>query len=268
MFSIKSAVGLRRQSAFTLIELLVVLAIIGILIGLLLPAIQSVRESARRSSCANNLHQIGIALQSYHAVHQQFPIGATEWRSRGDLSKRQLAWSAFLLPFLNQENVFDALDLTTPFDSAANAVGAATIIPVYVCPSSLRGRQSVNSRGPCDYGGIFGERITSPNQPPKGTMLHNIAVALRDVRDGSSHTLIIAEDSDWHDGQWINGRNIFDQAFPINGAPAFENDIRSEHPEGANAAWCDGSVRFLSEEMSLPVLAAICTRAGGEPVTE
>ena len=95
-------------------------------------------------------------------------------------------------------------------------------------------------------------------------MLNDVAIALRDVTDGSSNTLIVAEDSGWRDGQWINGRNIFDQAFPINQAPFFENDIRSEHLQGANAVWCDGSVRFLSESTSLETLAAICTRAGGE----
>ncbi|MFK7767655.1 MAG: DUF1559 domain-containing protein [Mariniblastus sp.] len=253
-----------HRYAFTLIELLVVIAIISVLIGMLLPAVQMVREAARRSSCANNLHQIGLGIHNYHAAHQEFPIGGIEWRSGGDLSKRQLAWSAFLLPFLDQKNVYDQLDLKTPFDSLENEEAAATIIPVFVCPSSQRGSKTTNGRGPCDYGGIYGERISGPNNPPKGTMLHDIAIALRDVTDGSSNTLIIAEDSGWRDGQWINGRNIFDQAFPINDAPFFENDIRSEHPQGANALWCDGSVRFLAESTDLQTLAAICTRAGGE----
>ena len=169
-----------------------------------------------------------------------------------------------MLPYVDQKNVFDQLDLNTAFDSPENAVGAATVIPVFICPSSQRGSQMVDERGPCDYGGIYGERITSPNNPPKGTMLHDRAVALRDITDGSSNTLIVAEDSGWRDGQWINGRSIFDQAFPINQAPSFENDIRSEHAGGANAVWCDGSVRFLTEQMELESLAAICTRAGGE----
>ena len=253
-----------RCKAFTLVELLVVIAIIGVLVALLLPAVQMVREAARRTSCSNNLHQIGLALHNYHAAHQEFPIGAIEWRLGSDATKRQLAWSTFLLPFLDQQNVHNQLDLSTPFDSVENEAGAATIIPVFVCPSSQRGATLVNGRGPCDYGGIFDERISSPNNPPKGTMLNDVAIALRDVTDGSSNTLIVAEDSGWRDGQWINGRNIFDQAFPINQAPFFENDIRSEHPQGANAVWCDGSVRFLSESTSLETLAAICTRAGGE----
>lgn len=268
MLKNKSALPMCARPAFTLVELLVVIAIIGVLIAIAMPAIQSVRESARRIGCAKNLHQIGIALQSYHATHQKFPVGGTEWRSGGDLSRRQLAWSAFLLPELDQGIIYDQLDLNTPFDSDANATAAATIIPVFVCPSGLRGRQTVQGRGPCDYGGIYGERISGPNQPPKGTMLNDVAIALRDVRDGSSNTLIIAEDTGWRDGQWINGRNIFDQAFAINQAPPFENDIRSEHPGGANAVLCDGSIRFLADDTSLDVLAAICTRAGGETISQ
>lgn len=267
MYYLHNAEKVRANLGFTLVELLVVIAIVGILIGMLLPAVQSIRNASRRIACGNNLHQISIALQNYHAAHEAFPIGGIEWRTRNDPTRRQLAWSVFLLPYLEQENVWQQLDLNTAFDSPENADAAATIINVFVCPSSLRGHQTVNARGPCDYGGIYGERITSPNNPPKGTMLHDIAIALRDVTDGSSHTLIVAEDSGWSDGQWINGRNIFDQAFPINQAPSFENDIRSEHPQGANAARCDGSVGFLSENIDLQVLAALCTRAGGETNT-
>jgi prepilin-type N-terminal cleavage/methylation domain-containing protein/prepilin-type processing-associated H-X9-DG protein len=252
------------SKGFTLVELLVVIAIIGLLVGLLLPAVQMVREAARRVTCANNLHQIALGLHSYHASHEEFPVGAIEWRLRPDPTKRQLAWSAFLLPYVEQKNVSDQLDLNFAFDSSRNSIAAATIIPVFICPSGQRGSQLSSGRGPCDYGGIYGERISSPNNPPKGTMLLDVAVAIRDVTDGTSNTLIVGEDSGWSDGQWINGRNIFDQAFPINDAPGFENDLRSEHPSGVNVSWCDGHVSFLPETMDLKVLAAICTRRGGE----
>lgn len=262
----KSAVTHPTHSGFTLVELLVVIAIVGILIGLLLPAVQMVREAARRTRCANNEKQIGLALQNYHSALGNFPMGTVEWRPYPgtDLSKRQLAWSAFLLPYLEQENLYQQLDLNEAFDSSVNAVAAATVLPVYLCPSSTRKSLVVDGRGACDYGGIFGERISGRNSPPKGTMLIDKAVSILEITDGTSHTLIVAEDSRWPEGQWINGRNIFDQAFGINQAPEFENDIRSEHPQGANGAFCDGSVRFLKESMDLQVLAAICTRSRGE----
>ena len=251
-------------TGFTLVELLVVIAIIGILIGLLLPAIQQIREAARKTACANNLRQIGLALHSHHSAKNEFPIGTVEFRLF-DPSKRQLAWSAFLLPYLEQDNLFKMLDLNLAFDDARNAEGASHIISTYVCPSSLRGETLVQGRGPSDYGGIFGEILTSPNNPPKGTMLIDQAISIREVSDGTSNTLIVAEDSRSPDPQWINGRNIFDQAFPINQAPiGIENEIRSEHPLGANGVFCDGSVRFLNEKTSNAVLAAICTRNRGE----
>jgi len=252
------------RPAFSLVELLVVLAIIAMLISLLLPAIGAARAGARRTVCRNNLRQIGVGLQSYHASHDTFPPGGIEWRPAGNTEQRQLAWSAFLLPFVGEQPLYSALNLDTPFDSPENAAGAAKILPLYVCPASIRGARLVAGRGPCDYGGIFGERITSPNNPPKGTMIYDQGISMRQIEDGTSNTLIIAEDSQFADGQWINGRNVFDQAFAINAAPSWENDIRSEHFGGALAARADGSVVFLADSLELNLLAAFCTRAGHE----
>ena len=258
----------RRQTrhAWTLIELLVTIAVIGILIGLLLPAVQAAREAARRTECTNHLRQLGVGLHAYHNAHDSFPPGGIEWRAPGNSTRRQLAWSALILPWIGQRNLYARLDLQTPFDSPENADAAATILAVYLCPTRRDPIALIDGRGPCDYGGIYGERITGPNSPPKGTMIYDRAIRLADVTDGASQTLILAEDTAWPDGQWINGRNIFDQAFAINAAPRFENDIRSDHPGGANGLFVDSSVRFLAESTDLRPLAAICTRAGGEPV--
>jgi prepilin-type processing-associated H-X9-DG protein len=99
-------------------------------------------------------------------------------------------------------------------------------------------------------------------------MIYNRAIRDKQIPDGLARTLIVSEDSGFADGQWINALNVFDQAFPINQAPDFENDIRSEHPGGANALFCDGSARFLDEEMDLETLAGICTRDGRELVDD
>jgi len=262
----------RSPAGFTLVELLVVIAIVGVLIAFLLPAVQAVRESASRMSCANNLRQIGIGLHAYHQTHERFPPGGIEVRSlrlpNGQLKwphGRQYAWSVFLLPYVEQQTLYDNIDLSLGYDADENAAAAAVVVPTYLCPSvSGSGQRRVRGRGACDYGGIYGERITGPNNPPKGTMLYDRAISKAEIRDGTSNTLMISEDAGWKDGQWINGLNVFDQAFPINQAPAFENDIRSEHPGGANGLFCGGSVRFLNEAMDLDTVAAICTRAGGE----
>src|ERR1700682_6452001 len=107
----------RKRGGFTLIELLVVIAIIGILIALLLPAVQNVRDSAARTSCANNLHQLGLALHAYHDVNGAFPTGVNNWRAtdkRGDQIGLPypydhkyfwLTWLAQILPYVERQDL-------------------------------------------------------------------------------------------------------------------------------------------------------------------
>lgn len=255
--------GTTARSGFTVVELMVVVAIIGLLIGLLLPAIQAVRETARRMQCQNHLHQIGIALHNYHAAFRKLPPGGIEVRPETPRGK-QIAWSAMVLQFLEQPAVYSQIDFNYAFDHPVNAKAAATPIETYLCPSTSRPQVLNRGKGATDYGGIYGERILTTNYPPRGVLIHDQAIRFRDVTDGLSRTLMISEDANFRDGQWINAWNLFDQAFPINRAPSFENDIRSMHPQGANGLFADGSVVFMNESMELVLLAAICTRNGNE----
>ena len=256
----------RTQRAFTLVELLATMAIVALLVALLLPSVQAARSASRKTTCMNNLRQIGTALLLHHDAFGAFPAGGMEWRPPGNRVNRQLAWSAFLLPFLDERAIYAELNFDLPFDAAENAAPASVIVPTYVCPTSTRGATLVAGRGPCDYGGIFGERITGPNQPPKGAMIYDRAFRLSEFVDGASQTLIVGEDTHWSEGQWINGRNVFDQAYPVNAAPPFENDLRSDHVGGAYGVLADAAVRWLADDTDELALAALCTRAGHDGV--
>ncbi len=131
-----------RQRGFTLIELLVVIAIIAILIALLLPAVQQAREAARRSTCKNNLKQIGLALHNYHDTHRVLPFGGTSsssnynWGAGASSGQAIYNWRGFILPFIDQAPLYNLMDseykggTTYPDLTAWNKV-----IAVYNCPS-------------------------------------------------------------------------------------------------------------------------------------
>lgn len=252
-----------RRDGFTLVEILVVLTVIGVLVGLLLPGIQAAREAARRMQCSNNLRQIGLALHSYHSAYKRFPPGGIQVRPEvGD--GKQFAWSAFILPQLEENAVFEQIDFDYAFDDPVNADVAAIPISTFICPSTPRSELTSLGRGVSDYGGIYGERITQPNDPPSGFLIHDVALRFRDITDGTTHTYAVGEDAGFRDGQWINAWNLFDQAYSINRAPKFENDLRSFHAAGVNVLFADGSVHFQNEDLNIEILAALCTRNGNE----
>lgn len=257
---------MRTRTAFTLVELLVVIAIIGILVGLLLPAVQAAREAARKTSCKNNLRQIGIALHNYHDAQRCLPTGCIEWRGFGAPAHfRQFAWSAFLLPFLEQQNLHRNIDFNVPFDDPANADAASTRLPVYECPTAKERRLV---RAQTDYGGLFGERMVD-RKVDDGVFLYDKRIAFRDVRDGLSNTLSVSEDVGGPDSEWINGRNVFVQSGGINDPQAWigDNEIRSQHTGGAMVLFTDSHVDFLSEHIDRRVLGGLITRANGEIIS-
>ncbi len=123
----------RKQRAFTLVELLVAIAIIGILVGMLLPAVQMVREAARRTSCRNNIRQIAIGLENFHSQRNRYPYGWNEENETGDSG---WSWMAYNLPFVEQGNLSDLIDLNTKVSDPFHDQVRKTTLPLMMCASS------------------------------------------------------------------------------------------------------------------------------------
>jgi prepilin-type N-terminal cleavage/methylation domain-containing protein len=160
----------RLRRGFTLVELLVVIAIIGILIALLLPAVQAAREAARRTQCSNNLKQIGLALQNFHDIRQEIvPAWLTPdtTTTGGGTQQNRAAWTLLLMPFMEQGNVFELMDLNVQLNAQPPAASApanhsalrGTSIPTYFCPSrrtppALTTAANAQQCTVGDYGGV------------------------------------------------------------------------------------------------------------------
>ncbi|MBX9624420.1 MAG: DUF1559 domain-containing protein [Gemmataceae bacterium] len=135
------------RPAFTLIELLVVIAIIAVLIGLLLPAVQKVREAASRMKCQNNLKQIGLAVHNYESANGCFPPASTFIRTTPAFQSYGV--HAYILPFAEQDNLRNLINLNEPYNSPANTPAAKFRVPHYVCPSEVNDR--LRLAGSIDY---------------------------------------------------------------------------------------------------------------------
>jgi prepilin-type N-terminal cleavage/methylation domain-containing protein len=191
-----------RRQAFTLVELLVVIAIIGVLVALLLPAIQAAREAARRSSCSNKARQMALAMQNYaSAKNDQLPPGI--------LGQGKYGLFTFLLPYMEQQQVFSQIDLKgNPEASPART----TVIDTYLCPNydGVPQFQDASRNGAITtyqgVGGSFTDSTKPPSQqenlpsPGYGILPLNGPFTwganprrLKDFTDGTSNTFVMGE---------------------------------------------------------------------------
>jgi prepilin-type N-terminal cleavage/methylation domain-containing protein/prepilin-type processing-associated H-X9-DG protein len=284
---------LRR--AFSLIELLVALGIIAVLLGLLLAAVQRARSSSDRAQCSNNLRQIGLALQNYHAARQSFPPGV---RTTDD-PYPYLAWSARLLPYLDQAPLWSQTDADyrrqPNFAEPQPHVGLATEMPVYLCPAQGRSTDVVGKKAlPIAYTCYLG--VSGAEKFGTGIFYLNSKVRFSDIIDGTSNTLAVGERPPsaikwlgwWYAGVGQSGDGSADFLMSVRetnhtprlptcplgpyafgpGRPDEPCDTLhfwSQHPGGGNFLFADGAVRFLSYDAD-PILPALATRAGSEKV--
>ncbi len=291
------------RRGFTLIELLVVIAIIAVLVGLLLPAVQKVREAANRIKCQNNLKQMGIACQAYHAANGAFPPGFTATAAYPDTAPGW-GWATYLLPYLDGDNVYSQINLSQPVQSSPAIQNA---LSVYLCPSDQApsvpfaltdaAGATVARAAPSSYAATVGDDSCETDDPTgNGVFYRNSRTRIADITDGSSNTVLIGDRS------WAQAHGIWAgvpadavlRAGVLNtwpnataSAPTFVlahnnfinirtdsdgglDDFSSNHPGGVNLLFADGSVHFLrsitDDGMERRAFWALGTRAGGETV--
>jgi prepilin-type N-terminal cleavage/methylation domain-containing protein/prepilin-type processing-associated H-X9-DG protein len=274
----------RKPGGFTLIELLVVIAIIGVLIALLLPAVQKIRESANRTTCKNNLRQIGFALHNYHDVNLTFPLGTdgtgantTTWKA-----DPSYGWPVYILPYLEQTNVWNQMnpDVIT-FESVfqTNVPVLQTKLPVFICPSDQPFNDlNVNRPFLQEVPGqtIYLSKSNYPgnggNSGGSGIFYTNVKVNIEAIVDGTSNTFMVGERASsngrfaalWggmtgglnepgvSGGEALWGYTLYriEDGYSQTSIPFPDQAFSSLHPGGCNFLFCDGSVHFITDTIS------------------
>ena len=184
-----------RSRGFTLIELLVVIAIIAVLIALLLPAVQQAREAARRTQCKNNVMQIGLALSNYMMAHEVLPPGTQN--DTGPIQSKEgagyhMGWMTQILPYLEQQNVYNHIDFTRSVYDPVNAPPRQQKINTFVCPSDP-GSGINQTAAVTSYCGVHNDFEIPIDVNQNGVLFLNSSIRYEQIRDGSSNTLFVVE---------------------------------------------------------------------------
>jgi hypothetical protein len=270
--------------------------------------VQHSREAARQTQCRNNLKQVGLALHTYHDSHGTLPPGSTSdvetgvWVSGAQRFPLH-SWASMILPELDQANLFRSIDFNVSSLEAANRDVAGTVLAVYRCPSysgpahstdplyQQLGRYALRNyvaMGATDIGKLW--------KNPDGVIYARSSIRFRDVKDGTSNTIFIAETRETGAAVWIDGgaaslaARRFDASHTvsyagpetsINYTPYYwtERDMAgnksydsidcvygpsSFHGAGSFHLYGDGGVRFLTQHTDAALYTALCSRAGKE----
>ena len=239
--------GKRPRGQFTLRDLLVATAVIALLLGLVMSALQHARALRNRDYCAINLRHLAIATRTYHDAYVCFPAAYTVDKDGHRLN----SWRALLLGFLDSRAFFPKYRHDAPWDSTANLPFTTQSLPYHHCPSDPSAAPSETN-----YTLIVGPGMFADGSSP---------IQFEDIKDGVSNTIMFVETVDLKI-PWAAPRDLEADKITFEINPAKTPGISSNHPGGANCAFVDGSVRFLSNSTPPQQVRAMCTRAGGETV--
>ena len=225
---------------FTLFKFFIVLGIIGILIALLIPANRSARHAAYRAQCMNNLKQIALALLNYEHAHGALPPAYTV-----DATGRLLhSWRTLILPYLEQESLYQTIDLSKPWNDPANAKALETSISVFRCPLAVGPQNTTTYLA-----------IASPN----GCLNLNEPRRLAEITDAHASTLMVIEAGEEHAVPWMAPVDA-NESLVLNLGPA----TKLHHAGGMNACSVDGRVTFLKASTPLSVRRALISISGND----
>ncbi|MCM2372365.1 DUF1559 family PulG-like putative transporter [Aporhodopirellula aestuarii] len=230
-----------KKNSTVLIVGLIAVAILPVMCvcaGLLLPAVQAAREAARRMSCSNNIKQIGLAMHNYHSIYNSLPPAYTVDANGNPLH----SWRTLLLPYMEQQALYEQIDLTRPWNDPVNLLFSEMVIPTYHCPSSGETSNLTTYVAVVDSTGM----MTGPDP-----------VAFRDVTDGLSNTLLLMETSPDSAVPWMSPQDADASDFLNPGAGP------QSHPGGAHVLMGDGAVKFVTDSADVSIRKEMINRADG-----
>ena len=271
---------LQGRRAFTLIELLVVMAIIGVLISLLLPAVQSARGAARRVECLNNMMQTTLAIINYESAMESFPAGVVN--PTGPIANTptgyHFAWTTQILPYMEQNMVYNHLNFEVSVYDGSNDTVRRTSLSSFICPADSAPRVA-NGIGLASFAGNHHHTEAPIDASNTGLLFLNSRIRTEDIEDGSSNTILLGEKlRDITELGWASGTRatLRNGGTPIDGPtpaavaalPDPVGGFASRHPGGANFAFADGHVKFLTRTTMLSVFQSQLNRGDGELIPE
>lgn len=232
-------------SSFSMVRVVVALVVIFLIAAVfVLPMRRSAREPARRSLCLNRMRLIASALLQYELVHGTLPPAYTV-----DAEGHRLhSWRALILPFVEEETLYESIDLTKPWDDPVNAKARETLLEIYECPSALP------KPGTTTYLAVAGEHCVFRGAEPR---------ELDEVTDGPAQTIAVVDVPEDDAVHWMSPEDI-----DVDALATYDAETKSQHGSVRLAAFLDGHVQPLPKEIDGAVVRALATIDGGEDLAE